>query len=92
MKTKNTFPNHLARSRKVLAWYDRQAKRREQLRETVEDDADLAAWLALEEKQLQDVREAFALDTKEINSRDNALLIDISTLRRWCAEAEKEGA
>lgn len=84
------FPNHLRRTRKLLAWYDRQGARRARLLNAIESNQDVAAYFTLCQRHELAVKEAFALDTKSINSHEHAMLADIDTLRQWCAKATKQ--
>jgi hypothetical protein len=89
------FPNALAHTRKALRRYDRR------LHTTARDanfealinsknntDQDVTNFFAADEREKNAVREAFFLDTKDINSHDNCMLVDIYTLREWCKRVE----
>jgi hypothetical protein len=75
----------------MLRWYDKRRVHRDLLFDKViEGEAEALEFFKLQARHENMVKEAFALDSSKINSHDNAMLVSIDTLRKWCALAEKE--
>jgi hypothetical protein len=64
-----------SRTRKALKKYDASKPARARRWETAATDQDVAAAVAQDKAAEDLVREAFAVDTKYINSKDRALLV-----------------
>lgn len=91
---KNTmkFPNNLSHTRKALKRYfsPLQVSQRQELMDAIQDDITMQHWENAEKEALRKVQMAFFEDTKEINSLDNCLLMDVHTLRKWCEKCENK--
>jgi 3-methyladenine DNA glycosylase Tag len=88
----NTFPNGLRHTRAALKRYNSKFRisRRQKLMDAVRDNATMAIWLEAEKEDKDRVLRAFYHDSKNINSFDNCMLMDIATLEKWCAKAKDE--
>ena len=75
---------NLDRTRAALAEYDQAKPHRDKAWDNVETSADVNACVAAEEAALTKVREAFALDTADRNSRDNAMIATLDFIRSLC--------
>ncbi len=80
-----TEKRSFANTRAALIEYDAMAAHRDHLFNTVESNADVAAWEQVCLDDLNDVREAFWHDTKDINSRDNCMRVELEFMRK-CAK------
>ena len=80
---------YLRRTRKALAEFDRTGPERDARWKAVESDADIAEAEKMEAEALRKVHEAFYRDTRDINGYENAMLVDITTLRQWLAAEER---
>jgi len=65
-----------ARTRAALAVYDADKPRVQASWAAAQSDEDVAACQAADKEAADKVREAFALDTAEVNSREHAFLIN----------------
>ena len=85
---KNIFPNNLEKTKKSLKKYDRVLRKttRELKFDSIETTQDANEYFLYVKNQENLIREAFFQDTSEINSHDNCMLVDISTLRKWCSK------
>ena len=72
---------NLDRTREALAEYDQAKPQRDKAWENVECDQDVYLLMSAEEFALKQVREAFALDTTDRNSRDNAMIATLDFIR-----------
>ena len=81
-----TGPLNLDRTRTALAEYDVGTPMRLEAWGEALTIAQMEACQTADHNALVAVREAFALDSADRNSRERAMLIDVATLRRWCAE------
>lgn len=77
----------MARTRAALAVWDADRPDRDARWRAAGSDTDFAALIASDEAEADKVREAFAEDTKHVNSRERAFLIhpDHKYLRAWVA-------
>jgi hypothetical protein len=71
----------LDRTREALAEYDHTKPDRDQKWDKIETSADVNACVAADDAALTKVREAFALDTADRNSRDNAMIATLDFIR-----------
>lgn len=67
----------------AMAEYDRTAPARRGLWDTAVTDADVSRAAGAESDACLKVREAFAADDANPNSRENAMLLDMATARQW---------
>jgi len=65
----------LRRTKEALAVYDADNPRRDALWDAVQTEEDVYAAEAEDKAAADKVREAFALDTQHVNSRDRAFLV-----------------
>lgn len=77
--------DRFARTREALVKYDGGEEAREACWSAIETDADLLACDRMDKAALDEVREAFALDTADCNSRDQAMIAGLRFMRS-CAE------
>lgn len=85
------FPNDLQKTRKALKRYDkplRVSRRERMLEDVINNQEEADAYFKFIKQEEDAVREAFAADTASINSHDNAMLVTIDTLRKWCKKIE----
>jgi len=68
------------RTRKALLAYDEGSKER---LDRLAEDLDEVRYYAEENAAIQDVREAFAADTAEVNSRENAMHVHPASWAGW---------
>lgn len=89
---KTDFPNNLLHTRKAIKWYfsELQVSKRKKLLNDVMDDESMLRWEIAEKEDLQRVQRAFFEDTKEINSLDKCMLMDVLTLKKWCEKVENK--
>lgn len=78
----------LANTRKALAIYAYESILLDQELRNIKDEKQLWAWEESNDAAMNRVREAFYQDCliEGIpNSRDHCMIVDMATLKRWCA-------
>ena len=73
------------RTKQALANYRAAGSERDRLWDTVESDADVERADQRDKADADKVREAFYLDTQDINSRDNCMRMHVGDIRRMIA-------
>lgn len=76
--SKRTFEN----TRKALVEFDEMAAQRAHAWTTIETNDEVEACAAADTAALNKVREAYYLDTKDINSRENCMRVDLEFMRK----------
>jgi len=81
--------SRFALTRAAVIAFDADRPRRDALWDAVETEADFILAVATDREAADKVREAFAEDTKDYNSRARAFLIhpDDENIRRWIRES-----
>lgn len=69
-------------TRKALQEFDETAAQRAQAWSVVETNDEVGACEVADNAALNKVREAYYLDTKDINSKDNCMRVDLEFMRR----------
>lgn len=73
-----TFDN----TRKALIEFDAGAAERQRLWDSIESNQDVEAAVAADNAAKNKVREAFYEDTKDINSKENCMCVEVDFMRR----------
>ena len=76
----------LVHTRAALKTYNETRKERDDYLDAAETDGEVYKWNLMEKAALDKVREAFFEDTKDRNSKDNCMILDLPTLEKWAKE------
>jgi uncharacterized protein YecA (UPF0149 family) len=77
---------NLVHTRAALKKYHETLPERETYLDNAETDGEVYKWNLMEKAALDEVREAFHEDTKDRNSKDNCMILDLPTLEKWAKE------
>lgn len=80
------LPPNMVHTKAALDEYDRTEPKRQRMLDRARTNADVYAWQDAENEAVRKVKEAFAKDTADRNSRDRAMLVSISYLRERVAK------